>query len=164
VVFLQAVPVPRQWGRVWCVLGVSRKGVSSAEGVIMRRSSIRGLSHRVIALEVKAVNAYVPRRLLLFYVNLLDRRVPPKVKTSIVDGIGKLPEDVRSSILVVADEYVPQDVDNSWKFCSVVAGICKYIPEKIIPMCSAERWEKIRSRYHIPTLIDGTQPRGPSLN
>ncbi len=130
----------------------------------MQRSAIRDLSHRVIALEVKAVNAYVPRRLLLFYVNLLDRRVPPTVKTSITDGIGKLPVDVRSSILRVADEYVPQDVDNSWKFCSVVAGICKYIPEKIIPMCSAERWEKIRSRYHIPTLIDGTQPRGPSLN
>jgi hypothetical protein len=129
-----------------------------------KRSPIRSLSHRVIALEVKAVNAYIPRRLLLFYVNLWDRRVPPKVKTSIVDGIGKLPEDVRVSILAVADDYVPQDVDNSWKFCSVVAGICKYIPEKIIPMCAAERWEKLRGRYHIPTLIEGTQPRGPSLN
>ena len=88
----------------------------------MRRSSVRDLSHKVIALEVKAVNACVPPRLLLFYVNLLDRRIPPKVKTSIVDGIGKLPEDVRASILVVADEYVPPDVDNSWKFCAVVAG------------------------------------------
>jgi hypothetical protein len=129
-----------------------------------RKSSIRSLSHRVIALEVRAVNAYVPRRLLLFYVNLLDRRVPPKIKTSIVDSIGRLPEDVRTSILRVADEYVPQDVDNSWKFCSVVAGICKYIPERIIPMRAAEKWEKLRGRYHIPTLIDGTQPRGPSLN
>ncbi|MDM7998901.1 MAG: hypothetical protein QUS33_02580 [Dehalococcoidia bacterium] len=130
----------------------------------MQRSRIVGLSHRLIAWEVKAVNAYVPRRLLLFCVNVLDRRVPPKVKTSVTDGIGWLPEDIRASILRVADEYVPQDVDNSWKFCSVVAGICKYIPEKIIPMCSFERWEKIRARYHIPTLIDGTQPRGPSLN
>lgn len=141
-----------------------RVGMAPREKAAGRRSSIRSLSHKVIALEVKAVNAYVPRRLLLFYVNLLDRRVPPKVKTSIADGIGKLPEDVRASILVVADEYVPQDVDNSWKFCSVVAGICKYIPERIIPMCSAERWEKLRGRYHIPTLIEGTQPRGPSLN
>ncbi len=129
-----------------------------------RGSSIRGLSHRLIALEVRAINAYVPQQLLLFYMNLLDRRVPPKVKTSIVNGIGRLPEDVRASILVVADEYVPQDVDNSWKFCSVVAGLCKYIPEKIIPMCSTEKWERIRGRYHIPTLIEGTQPRGPSLN
>ena len=138
--------------------------MAPTEKATRRRLAIRSVSHKVIALEVRAVNAYVPRRLLLFYVNLLDRRVPPKVKASIVDGIGKLPENVRTSILLVADEYVPQDVDNSWKFCSVVAGICKYIPERIIPMCSAERWEKLRGRYHIPTLIEGTQPRGPGLN
>ena len=142
------------------------------EGIVMgpsdkatgKRPAVRNLSHKLIALEVMLVNACAPRRLLLFYVNLLDRRVPPKAKTAIVDAVGKLPEDVRTSILVVADEYVPQDVDNSWKFCSVVAGICKYIPERIIPMRSAERWEKIRGRYHIPTLIDETQPRGPRLN
>ena len=122
------------------------------------RSPARNISHKVIALEVKAVNAFVPRRLLLFYVNLLDRRVPPKVKTSIVDGIGNLSEDVRASLLAVADEYVPQDVDNSWKFCAVVAGICKYIPEKIIPTQSAETWDKLRLRFHIPTVIEGTQP------
>src|SRR5512136_1374736 len=136
--------------------GVGMAPTNKAAG---RRSSIRRLSHKVIALEVKAVNAYVPRRLLLFYVNLLDRRIPPKVKTSIVDGIGKLPEDVRTSILVVADEYVPQDVDNSWKFCAVVAGICKYIPEKIIPAQSAEAWDNLRVRFHIPTVIEGVQPR-----
>jgi hypothetical protein len=122
------------------------------------RSPARNISHKVIALEVKAVNVFVPRRLLLFYVNLLDRRVPPKVKTSIVDGIGKLSEDVRASLLAVADEYVPQDVDNSWKFCAVVAGICKYIPEKIIPAQSTETWDKLRVRFHIPTVIEGTQP------
>jgi hypothetical protein len=123
------------------------------------RSPARNISHKVIALEVKAVNAFVPRRLLLFYMNLLDRRFPPKVKTSIVDGIGKLPDNVRASLLVVADEYVPQDVDNSWKFCAVVAGICKYIPEKIIPTQSVETWDKLRVRFHIPTVIEGTQPR-----
>jgi hypothetical protein len=123
------------------------------------RSPVRSISHKVIALEVKAVNVFVPRRLLLFYVNVLDRRVPPKVKTSIVDGIGKLSEDVRASLLVVADEYVPQDVDNSWKFCAVVAGICKYIPEKIIPTQSADTWDKLRVRFHIPTVIEGTQPQ-----
>ena len=127
-------------------------------------SLVRSVSHKVIALGVRAVDACAPRRLLLFGVNLVDRRVPPGVKTSIANGVGKLPEDVRVSLLLVADEYVPQDVDNSWKSCSVIAGICKYIPERIIPMCSAERWERLRVRYHIPTMIEGTQPRGPSLN
>lgn len=137
------------------------------ESFVMRRSSIRDLSHRVIALEVKAVDAWVPRRLLRLSINAvdrLDRRVPPKVKTSIVERVGRLPEELRDSLISAADEFVPQDVDNSWKFCSVLAGICKYIPEQVIPMCSAEKWEKLRFRYHIPTLIEGTQPRGPSLN
>jgi len=125
---------------------------------------VRGVSHKVIALGVRVVDACAPPRLLLFGVHLVDRRVPLGVKISIADGVGKLPEDVRVSLLVVADEYVPQNVDNSWKFCSVIAAICKYIPERIIPMCSAERWERLRVRYHIPTLIEGTQPRGPSLN
>jgi hypothetical protein len=133
--------------------------MASAKGARRLRSTARNISHKVIGLEVKAVNTCVPPRLLLFYVNLLDRRVPPKVKTSIVEGIGKLPVDVRASLLEVADEYVPQDVDNSWKFCAVVAGICKYIPEKIIPTKSAERWETLRVRFHIPTVIEVTQPR-----
>jgi hypothetical protein len=130
--------------------------MAAVKEVRRRRSSARSISHKVITLEVKAVNAFVPRRLLLFYVNLLDRRVPPKIKTFVVDGIGKLPEDVRASLLVVADEYVPQDVDNSWKFCAVVAGICKYIPEKIIPAQSAETWDNLRVRFHIPTVIEGS--------
>lgn len=130
----------------------------------MRRLSIRDISHRVIALEVRAVDAWVPRRLLLFSMDAVDRRVPPKIKTSIVERIGRLPEKVRASLIHAADEFVPQDVDNSWKFCSVLAGLCKYIPEKVIPMCSAEKWEKLRFRYHIPTLIEETQARGPNLN
>lgn len=141
--------------------------MTPSESFVMRRSSIRDFSHRVIALEVKAVDAWIPRRLLLLSicaVDRLDRRVPPRVKTTIVQRIGRLPEDVRASLIEAADEFVPEDVDNSWKFCSVLAGICKYIPETVIPMCSAEKWERLRFRYHIPTLIEGTQPRGPSLN
>jgi hypothetical protein len=129
------------------------------KGVRRLKSLARNISHKVIGLEVKAVDACVPPRLLLFYLNFLDRRVPPKVRTSIADGIGKLPEDVRASLLVVADEYVPEDVDNSWKFCAVVAGICKYIPKKIIPMQSTERWDNLRVRFHIPTIIEGARPR-----
>lgn len=138
--------------------------MASTGKATIERSSIRRVSHRAIAFGVRAVDAYMPQRLLLRCVELLDRRVSPKAKTAVVEGIGKLPEDVRTSMLIVADYYVPEDVDNSWKICSVVAGICKYIPERIIPMHSAEKWEKLRVRYHIPTLIDGTQPRGPSLN
>jgi len=125
-----------------------------------RRSPARSISHKVIALEVKVVDSYVPARLLLFYLNLLDKRVPPKVKSAVVDGVGKyVPDKIRAAALTAADDYVPDDVANSWKICAVIAGIGKYVPEKIIPTQSAETWEKLRVKFHIPTVIEGTQPR-----
>ena len=148
-------------------LDVLKEGVKMTPGkrVSRHRSLARDMSHKVIALEVKVVDRYMPDKLLLFCMNLLDKRVPSKVKSAVVDSIGKyVPDKIRASALIAADEYVPDDVANSRKICAVVAGIAKYIPEKIIPTNSAERWEKLRVRFHIPTLIEGTQPWGPSLN
>jgi hypothetical protein len=102
----------------------------------------------------------VPARLLLFYLNLLDKRVPPKVKTAVVDGVGKyIPGKIRAAALTAADDYVPDDVANSWKICAVIAGIGKYVPEKIIPAQSTETWESLRVKYHIPTVIEKTKPQ-----
>ena len=134
--------------------------MTPVKGVRRRRSAARSISHKVIALEVKVVDSYVPARLLLFYLNLLDKRVPPKVKSAVVDGVGKyVPDKIRAAALTAADDYVPDDVANSWKICAVIAGIGKYVPEKIIPTQSVETWEKLRVKFHIPTVIEGTQPR-----
>ncbi len=125
-----------------------------------RRSPARTVSHKVLALEAKVVDSYVPARLLLFYLNLLDKRVPPKVKSAVVDGVGKyVPGKIRAAALTAADDYVPDDVANSWKICAVIAAIGKYVPDKAIPTQSAETWESLRVKYHIPTLIQRTQPR-----
>jgi len=125
-----------------------------------RTSAAQRISRKVIAAEVKVVDSYVPARLLLFYLNLLDKRVPPKVRTAVADGVGKyVPEKVRAAALTAADDYVPDDVANSWKICAVIAGIGKYVPEKIIPARSAETWENLRVKYHIPTVIEKTEPR-----
>ena len=114
----------------------------------------------MLALEAKVVDSYVPARLLLFYLNLLDKRVPPKVKSAVVDGVGKyVPGKIRAAALTAADDYVPDDVANSWKICAVIAAIGKYVPEKVIPTQSAETWDKLRVKYHIPTLIQRTPPR-----
>jgi hypothetical protein len=127
------------------------------KGVRRRRSPAKTVSHKVLALEVKVVDSYVPARLLLFYLNLLDKRVPPKVKSAVVDGVGKyVPDKIRAAALTAADEYVPDDVANSWKICAVIAAIGKYIPERVVPTQSAETWENIRVKYHIPTLVDRT--------
>jgi len=118
--------------------------------------SAKRLSHKLISFHVRVVDKYVPDRILLFTVNVLDKRIPPKVISSVVDGIGeRLPDKVRSSVITAADEYVPDTVANSRKVCAVLAGVGKYIPNKIIPSQSADRWDTIKLKFHIPTLVTG---------
>ena len=133
--------------------------MAPVKGVRRRRSPAKTVSHKVLALETKVVDSYVPARLLLFYLNLLDKRVPPRVKSAVVDGVGKyVPDKIRAAALTAADDYVPDDVANSWKICAVIAAIGKYIPERVVPAQSAETWENLRVKYHIPTLVERTPP------
>ncbi len=123
------------------------------------------LSHKAIALPVKVIDRCVPDRVLLFSINMLDKRVPPRVISVVVDGVGgHLPSKIRSGMITVADEYVPDAVANSRKVCAVLAGLGKYIPDRIIPPESAERWENVKLKFHIPTLIGGSRPRRSSAN
>ena len=137
--------------------------MAPVKGVRRSRSPAKAVSHKVLALEAKVVDSYVPARLLLFYLNLLDKRVPPRVKSAVVDGVGKyVPDKIRAAALTAADDYVPDDVANSWKICAVIAAIGKYIPERVVPTQSAETWENLRVKYHIPTLVETTPPRQSS--
>lgn len=117
------------------------------------RPPARFVSYKVISLEVKMVDRYVPDRLLLALVNTLDRRVPPKAIHGVVNGLEKLPPKVRSSIIAAADAYVPDSVSNSRKASAVVAGIVKYVPDRVIPPESADDWTTVKARFHIPTLV-----------
>jgi hypothetical protein len=117
------------------------------------RPPAKFISHRVISLEVKAVDTLVPDRLLLLYLNALDKRVPPKAIDGIIRGLDKLPPKVRSSLISAADEYVPDSVASSRKVSAVVSGVYKYVPDDIIPPESAENWANVKTRFHIPTLL-----------
>ncbi|MCX5998069.1 MAG: hypothetical protein NTU41_00335 [Chloroflexi bacterium] len=118
--------------------------------------SAKHLSHKVISFEVKVIDKYVPDKVLLFTMNVLDRRIPPKVIYSVVDGVSvHLPDKVRSSVITAADEYVPDAVANSRKICAVLAGVGKYIPDRVIPPASVEKWDSVKLRFHIPTLVTG---------
>ena len=55
------------------------------------RPPVKFVSHKVITLEVRAVDRLVPDRLLLFYLNTLDRRVPPKA----IEGISSISSALR---------------------------------------------------------------------
>lgn len=112
------------------------------------------VSEKVITLEVKAVERYVPDKLLLLFINSLDKRASPKRINAIIDKIEKyISENVRASLLAVADEYVPDTVANSRKVSSVIAGVGKYIPDRLIPAESAGKWSNLKIKFSIPTLL-----------
>ena len=117
------------------------------------RPPAKFVSHKVITLEVRAVDKLVPDRLLLFYLNTLDRRVPPKAIQGIIRGLDKLPPKVRSSLISAADTYVPDSVAGSRKVSAIISGVYKYVPDRIIPPESADHWANVKTRFHIPTLL-----------
>jgi hypothetical protein len=112
------------------------------------------VSEKVLSLEVKAVEKYVPDKLLLLFMNALDKRASPRTINAIVDKIEKyISAKVRDSLLALADEYVPDTVANSRKVSTVIAGVGKYIPDRIIPSESAEKWSNLKIKFSIPTLL-----------
>ena len=116
------------------------------------------VSHKVISLEVKMVDRFVPDRLLLFYLNTLDKRVPSKAIDGIINSLDKLPTKVRSSLITAADEYVPDTVASSRKVSAVISGVYKYVPDRIIPPESANNWANVKMKFHIPTLLSKEAP------
>lgn len=108
---------------------------------------------KAISFEVKVVERCVPDRLLLFYLNTLDKRVPPKAIDRIIDGLDKLPPKVRSSLITAADEYVPDTVASSRKVSAVISAVYKYVPDRVIPPESRDRWSNLKMKFHIPTLL-----------
>ena len=128
--------------------------MSSKETRTGTQSAAKLLSHKLLSFEVKVIDRCVPNKLLLFYLNLLDKHVPTRVVPFVIEGIEKyVPHKLRSSLVTAADEYVPDTAASSRKVCAVVAAVGKYIPDRIIPPRSLERWETLRMKFHIPRLI-----------
>lgn len=118
------------------------------------------MAHMLLNFAVRVIDRSVPDVVLRFYMNLLDRRVPPRVICTVVDSVDAVPNKLLSSAIIAADEYVPDSVANSRKVCAVLAGLGKYIPDRVIPPESAERWENVKTKFHIPTLVMRKQERG----
>ncbi len=119
-------------------------------------SIIRSLAERWFSAFVRLVDRYAPDRMLLFALNFLDKRVPNRLITFAINAVERLvPRRLRSTAIAVADEYVPDTVANSRKTCTVIAAVGKYIPDEIIPPESAETWENLKTKLHIPKLVSG---------
>ena len=112
------------------------------------------VSEKVLSLDAKVVEKYVPDRLLLILINALDKRASPRTIDAIVGMIERhVSTKTLASLITVADEYVPDTVANSRKVSTVVAGVGKYIPDRIIPAESAEKWSNLKTKFSIPTLL-----------
>lgn len=132
---------------------VLERTISLTRKMSLSEPLFKFVAERVISLQVKAVDRYVPDGLLLLFMNTLDKRVPPKAIDVVINGLDILPPKVRSSLITAADRYVPDTVASSRKLSAVIAGIYKYIPERIIPPESAEDWLNVKAKFHIPTLL-----------
>jgi hypothetical protein len=118
----------------------------------------RSVAKKGFSLLVKAVDKYAPDRLLLFALRFLDNHVPNKLITLAIKAVERLaPRKLRSTAIAAADEYVPDEVANSRKVCSVLAAVGKYIPDEIIPPESTSKWENLRTKFHIPRLVSSRQ-------
>ncbi len=120
-----------------------------------RKPIAKSLIEKWFSALVRLVDRYAPDRLLLFALNFLDRRVPNRLITMAIKVVKRSPRRLRSKAISVADEYVPDAVANSRKTCTVIAAVGKYIPDEAIPPESAETWENVKIRLHIPKLVSG---------
>ncbi len=121
-------------------------------------SIIRLLVKKGFSLLVKVIDKYAPDRLLLFGLRFLDNRVPNRLISFAIRVVERLaPRRLRSTAIAAADEYVPDEVANSRKICTVLAAVGKYIPDEMIPPESAEKWENLKTKFHIPKLVSSRQ-------
>ncbi len=123
---------------------------------------VRFISERLILLQVKIVDRYIPDRVLLFSMNVLDKHIPSKAIDAVFEEVERfVPPKVVSSLITAADEMVPDSAASSRKFSTVVAGVGKYIPDRIIPEDSQDSWSKLKLKFHIPTLLSRGQGNPP---
>jgi hypothetical protein len=110
------------------------------------------VSEKVLSLDAIVVEKYVPDKLLLVLMKALDKRA--STMEAVVDIIERhVSAKMRASLINVADEYVPDTVASSRKVSTVVAGVGKYIPDRIIPAESTEKWSHLKTKFSIPTLL-----------
>lgn len=119
---------------------------------------VRFVAEKEVSLFVKFVDIFVPDSMLLFCMDLLDRRISAKVIDITIYEIDKyVPSKVLSSLIEAFNRYIPDTAASSRKVSTVVAGVGKYIPDRIVPKGSLDNWSYLKMKFHIPTLLSRRQ-------
>jgi hypothetical protein len=83
---------------------------------------VRFVADKEGSLFVKFVDIFVPDSMLLFCMNLLDRRISPKVIDITIYEIDKyVPSKVLSSLIEASNRYIPDTAASSRKVSTVLA-------------------------------------------
>jgi len=122
--------------------------------VSVLQSLNRFIAEKMFSFLVVVVDKCVPDRFLLFTVNSLDYRLRDKLVPLVLKMIQVLvPSKLRSWLITLADNYIPDSVANSRKACALLAAVYKYMPDGLIPPESAEKWENLKLKFHVPRLV-----------
>lgn len=117
-------------------------------------SQVRFFLEKVAFLATIFIDIFVPDRLLLIFMNALNRILRPQTINTLVNKTEILVSPrVRSSLIDVADHCVLDTAASSRKASAMLAFVGKYIPDSIIPPESAESWSNLKLKLHVPTLI-----------
>lgn len=115
---------------------------------------VRFFVEKFALLDTIFIDIFIPDRLLLFLMNILDRIMYPQMIDTLIDKMEVLVSPkVRSSLIEVADQCDLDPVASSRKTSAIFAFVGKYIPDSVIPPESAEGWSNLKLKLHVPTLI-----------
>jgi hypothetical protein len=135
------------------------RSILDTEASLVRRLCVR---HQLVRFFIEKwallytilIEIFVPDKLILYYLNILDRIVKPHMIGALIKRVAiLLSPKARSSLIEVADYCDLNTAANSRKICAIIAYTGKYIPDWMIPQEAADAWSNLKLKFHVPTLL-----------
>jgi hypothetical protein len=139
------------------------RSILDIEASLVRRlcfhhQSVKFYIEKYLILYTILVDIFVPDKLILYSLNILDRIVKPQRICALFDRMAVfVSPQARSSLVEVADYLELDTATNSRKICVVIAYAGKYIADWMIPQESADAWANLKLKFHVPTLLSREQ-------
>jgi hypothetical protein len=130
------------------------KEASLVRRLCFRHQLVRFFLEKLALLYTIIVEIFVPDKLILYYLNILDRIVKPQRISTLIGRMAiLLSPRARSSLIEVADYCDLHTAANSRKISAIIAYTGKYIPDWMIPQEAYDAWSNLKLKFHVPTLL-----------